>query len=94
MCFFVNHACLEHQVGGDGDPKVIRVHGKDTNNNTGYGVSLDQIQSSQPGLVSKFIVKITSACIWATKLMLEHFSYTTNVHHRSITRQKDTFTGT
>ena len=43
---------------------------KYTDNNPGYGVSVDQLQSAQPVLVSQF----TSARIWYAQLMVDHFS--------------------
>ena len=47
---------------------------KETNNNSGTVVSEDQLQSAHPGLISQFSGKLTSACIWAAQVMVEHFS--------------------
>ena len=46
---------------------------KETDNKPGYGVSVDQLQSYQTGLVPQFSGKITSAYIWATQVMVDLF---------------------
>ena len=46
---------------------------KDTDNNPGSGVSVDQLQSYRIGLVPKFSGKLTSARIWDAQLMVDHF---------------------
>ena len=47
---------------------------KETDNNPGYGVSVDQLQSAQPGLVPQLSGKLTSARIWSAQLMVDQFS--------------------
>ena len=71
----MHHWCLEHQGGGT----VVKWETsgyikKETENNTGAGVSVDQLQSSQPGLVPHLLGKFTSAFIWATQVMVDHSS--------------------
>ena len=46
---------------------------KYTDNNPGAGVSVDQLQSDNPGLVLQFLSKLTSARIWDAQVMLELF---------------------
>ena len=65
---------------------------KETENNPGDGVSVDQLQSSHPGLVLQFSVKITSAKIWAAQVMVEHFRDLTYVHLMRSTIQGDILT--
>ena len=63
---------------------------KDTDNNPVSGVSVDQIQSSQPGLVPQLSGKLTSAHIWAAPIMVDHFSDSTYVHLMIIISQEET----
>ena len=53
--------------------------GKETDNNIGDKVSVDQLQSYQPGLVPQLPGKLTSAHIWDAQVMVEHFSDLTYV---------------
>ena len=63
---------------------------KETDNNPGYGVSVDQLQSYQTVLVPQFSGKITSAYIWATQVMADHFIDLTYVQLIRSTIQEDT----
>ena len=59
----------------------------DTDNNPGYGSSIDQLQSYQPVLVPKFSGKLTSAHIWSAQVMVDHFSDLTYVQLMRSTNQ-------
>ena len=61
---------------------------KESNNNTGAGVPLYQIQSSLPVLVPQFTDKLTSARIWYAQVILDHFSYLTYVQVMKSTREE------
>ena len=47
---------------------------KETENNPGNGVSVDELQSAQPELVIQLSVKLTGARIWAAQVMVGLFS--------------------
>ena len=66
---------------------------RETENNPGSGVSVDQLHSSQPGLVPQLSGKLTSARIWASQVMVDHFSDLNYVHTITGTRQEDTLSG-
>ena len=66
---------------------------KETDNNPGSRVSVDQLQSSNPGLVPQLSGKITSARIWPAQLIVEHFSDLTYMHLMGITSQEYTLAG-
>ena len=66
---------------------------KDTDNNTGYGVSLEQLQKNQPGLVPKLSGKLTSARIWDAQVMVDHFNDLTYVHLIRSTSKGETLSG-
>ena len=51
-------------------PEYVR---KETDNNPGAPVSVDQLKSSKPVLVPQFSVKLKSARILAAQIMVEHF---------------------
>ena len=53
---------------------------KDTGNEPGSAVSIDQIQSAQSGLFQKLSSKLTSARIWSDQVMVDHFSDVSYVH--------------
>ena len=53
---------------------------KETKNKPGYGVSVDQVKSDQPGLVPQLSGKLTSAHIWSAQVMVDNFSDLTYVH--------------
>ena len=61
---------------------------KETDNNTGDGVSVDQLQSSQPGLVPQLSGKLTIARICTAQVMVDHFSDLTYVHQIRFTSQE------
>ena len=54
--------------------------GERTDNETGTAVSVDQLQPSHPGLVTKFSGKFTSTLVWSTKSIMYNFSDLTYVH--------------
>ena len=60
-----------------------------TYNTPGTGVSVDQLQSYQPGLVPQLLGKLTSLRIWAAQVMVDHFSYLTYGSLVKITIQED-----
>ena len=66
---------------------------QETVNNPGAAVPVDQLQSSQPGLVPQFLGKITSTRIWAAQVMVDRFSYLTYVQLMIITIQEDIVAG-
>ena len=68
--------------------KNLRFIRKEIDNNPRAPVSVDQLQSSQPGLVPQLSVKLTSAQIWDAQVMVDHFSYLTYVHLLRSTRQE------
>ena len=47
---------------------------KETDNNPGAAVSVDQLQSAHPGLVPKLSGKLTIVRIWYAQVMVDHFS--------------------
>ena len=53
---------------------------KYTEENPGAGVSVDQLQSYQTGLVTQFSGKITSACIWDAQVIVDHSIGLTYLH--------------
>ena len=61
---------------------------KETDNTPGYGVLVDQLQSSQTGLVPQFSGKITSVRIWAVQVLVDYFSELTSVHLMRITTKE------
>ena len=63
---------------------------KDTDGKPRAGVSVDQLQLSQPGLVPKFSGKHTSARIWTAQVMVDHFSDSPYVHLMRSTIQEET----
>ena len=63
---------------------------KYTDNTPRSGVSVDQLQSVQPGLVPLLSVKLTSVPIWDAQVMVDHFSDLSYVHLIRITRQEET----
>ena len=63
---------------------------KETDNKPGYGISVDQLQSYQPGLVPQFLGEITRARIWYTQVMVYHFSDLTYVRLVISTIQEET----
>ena len=63
---------------------------KETDNKPGYLVSVDQIQSAQPGLVPQLLGKLTSAHIWDAQVMMDHFSDLTCVYLMISTIQDET----
>ena len=63
---------------------------KQTDNNTEYVVSVDQLQSNQTRLVPQSSGKITSACIWDAKVIVDHFSDITYLHLTIIIIQEKT----
>ena len=62
---------------------------KETDNNLVVEVSVDQIQSDQPGLVPQLSGKLKSARIWADQVMVVHFSGLIYVHLIRSTIQED-----
>ena len=72
-------------------PKVNKQESirKDTYNKPEYGISLYQLWSSQPGLVPQFSGKLTSARVWSTQVMVNHFSDLTYLHLMRITSQEE-----
>ena len=71
--------------------QVIPIYArKESDNNPGYVVSVDQLQSSHPVLVSQFSCKLTSACIWSAQVMMDHFNELTYLHLMRSTNQEDT----
>ena len=66
---------------------------KETENNPGYGVSIDQSQSVQPGLVPQFSGKLTSERIWSAGVMVDNFSYLNYVYLMIRIRQEETLSG-
>ena len=62
---------------------------KYTDNKPLYGVSLDQLWSSQPGLVPQFSGKLTSSQICSAQVMVNHFSDLTYLHLMRITSQEE-----
>ena len=53
---------------------------EDTDNKPGATVSLDQLQSDQPGLVPKLSRKLTIAHTWVSQVRVHHFSNLTYLH--------------
>ena len=66
---------------------------KENDNNPRSGVSLDQLHSDQPVLVPPFSGKPTSAFIWFTRVIVEHFSDLIYMQLTIITRQEETLAG-
>ena len=73
--------------------KISESISKDTYNKPGYGVSVDQTHSSQPGLVPQCSFKLTSAHIWATQVMVDPFIDLTYVHLMRSTSQEGKLAG-
>ena len=73
--------------------EAIRVHKKENDNNPVSGVSVDQLQSYQPGLVPQFSGKLTNKCIWSAQLMVDHFSDLTYIPLTRRKTQEDTLSG-
>ena len=81
MCLFVHHACLEYPGVANGSKgKKLGSINNYTYNKPGVGVSVDQLQSDQNGLVPQLSYKLTSARIWAAQLIVEQYSDVTNIH--------------
>ena len=66
---------------------------KETENNPGDVVSVEQIQSAQTGLVPQLSGKLTSAHIWDAQFMVDHFSDLTYVHLMRSTIQEHNLSG-
>ena len=66
---------------------------KETDNNPGSVVSVDQLQSDHPVLVPQCSGKIISVHIWYLQVIVYHFSCLTYVHLIIITIQEDTLSG-
>ena len=66
---------------------------KYTDNTPRSGVSVDQLQSVQPGLVPLLSVKLTSVPIWDAQVMVDHFSDLTYVQLIRSTIQEETLAG-
>ena len=64
---------------------------KDTENEAVYVVSLDQLQSSQLGLVPQLSGKFTSASIWDAQVIVDDFSDLIYVHIMIRTSQEVNF---
>ena len=64
---------------------------KDTENEAVYVVSLDQLQSSQLGLVPQLSGKFTSASIWDAQVIVDDFSDLIYVHIMISTSQEVNF---
>ena len=60
---------------------------KDTDNKLGDAVSVEQLQSDQPGLIQQLSGKITIARIWDAQVTADHFSNLTYVHLMRSTSQ-------
>ena len=73
--------------------EAIRVHKKENDNNPVSGVSVDQLQSYQPGLVPQFSGKMTIEHIWSSQSMVEHFSDLTYMSLERSTFQEETLSG-
>ena len=63
---------------------------KDTDNNSGTAVTVDQLHSDQPVLVPQLSVKITSARIWSYQVIMGHFIDLTCMHLIISTIQEET----
>ena len=63
---------------------------KETDNNTGAGVSVDQFQSAQPVLVPQLSGKLTHVRIWVDQVMVGHFSDLTYAHLMRSAIQEET----
>ena len=66
---------------------------KGTDHNPGDGVSVDQIHSDNPGLVPQFSGKLTSARIWDSQVMVDHFSDLTYLYLMRSKIQEDNLAG-
>ena len=66
---------------------------KDTENKPGYGVLVDQLRSSHPGLVPQFSEKTTSSHIWYAQVMVNHFSDLTYVQLMRSTIHEENLAG-
>ena len=51
-----------------------------TDNKPEYTVSVDQLQSAQPGSIPQLSGKLTSKRIWAAQFMVDNLSYLIFVH--------------
>ena len=63
---------------------------KETDNKPRAAVLVDQLQSSHPGLVPQISGKLTSARIWSSQVMVDHFSYLTYLNLTISTIQEET----
>ena len=66
---------------------------KESENKPVYVVSVDQIQSAQPGLVPQLVGKLTSALICDSEVTMDHFSDLTYVYLMISTVQDETLSG-
>ena len=66
---------------------------KESDNNLGYAVSIDQLHSVQLGLVQQFSDKIISTGIWDDQVMVDNFIDLIYVHLMRSTSQEETLTG-
>ena len=75
-CMFVTARRIQWVTKGN---KLESIR-KDTDNDPGSVVSVDQLQSAQTLLVPQFSGKLTIAHIWAVQVIVNHFSDLTYVH--------------
>ena len=67
-------------------PKIEIYWAVPPNNMPGVGVSVDQLQSAQPGLVPQLSGKLTSSHIWSAQMMVYHLIDLTYIQLMIITK--------
>ena len=61
-----------------------------TDKKPGTGIFVDQLKSSQPGLVHQFLGELTSGRIWSTQVMVDHLRNVVDVNIVHITSKEET----
>ena len=88
-CMFVTASKRQCRTKGN---KSVSIR-KETDNNPGAAVSLDQLHSAKSGLVPQLSIKLTSARIWDVQVMVDHFGDLTYVNLMRSKIQEETFLG-
>ena len=84
-CMFGTSTRTQRRTKGDKSGSARGGNG----NKPGAAVSVDQIQSAQPGLVPEVPVKLISALIWAAQVMVDQFIGLTYLHLIISTSQEE-----